>query len=377
VSLRKRLVLILALTLVGGIAAVWGLRWSAMLRPPSYEWAQASVVQILFVEGHTLVRNALSELFASDDNGRSWRALPEKPPLLGIANGGEIWSAHGWPGHHEGPSAVLWRSTDRGETWSKTEIELAGAHGDALYARLPSAFINEPDDVPLLLMSDFQLVLPALVADTSTWQRVGRPIPGLEPATGTVNSGAAGRQHERSIYVASSGFIFFSNDDGMTWVKERVHPFFDAQIRCRGTTCYALLSELGSLWSGLMAVEVGTNHWRSLRTFDVSEVAPALASDPRRAGITTFSADALLPTDDGVYVAGIVDAGRDAWGAVLRVDPAGALTSVGRGVPEGLWVLEQAPDGTLWAGGQGAYRLQGEEWVLAWSASNEHAASER
>jgi hypothetical protein len=374
---RRRLVLLLTLALVGVIAAICGLRCSATQMPPSYRRAQAAVRQILFVEGRTLVRNELSELFASDDHGRSWRALSEKPPLLGIANSGEIWGAHGWPGIHEGPSAALWRSADRGETWSKTTIELAGARGDALYARLPAAFINEPDDAPLLVMSDFQLVRPALVADSSTWQRVGRPIPGLQRTTGTINTGAAGRQHRRSIYVASSGFMFFSGDDGTTWAREPVHPFFDARIRCRGTTCYALLSELGSRWSGLMTAEVGTNHWRSLRTFEVSDVAAALASDPRHAAITTFGADALLLADSGVYVAGIVDAGRDAWGAVLRVDPAGAITSVGRSVPEGLWVLEQAPDGTLWAGGQGAYRLQGEEWILAWSASNEQAAHER
>ena len=66
-------------------------------------------------------------------------------------------------------------------------------------------------------------------------------------------------------------------------------------------------------------------------------------------------------------VAGIVNAGNKPWGAVLRVDREGRLTSVGRGVPDGLWVLERSPDGTLWAGGRGAYRLQGGEWVSAWS----------
>jgi hypothetical protein len=69
-----------------------------------------------------------------------------------------------------------------------------------------------------------------------------------------------------------------------------------------------------------------------------------------------------------MYVAGIADADKQAWGAVVLVDRAGEITSVGHGVPSGLWVLEQAPDGTVWAGGQGAYRLQDGEWVTAWSA---------
>ena len=88
----------------------------------------------------------------------------------------------------------------------------------------------------------------------------------------------------------------------------------------------------------------------------------------------------FLPTDTGLYVSGLAEVGNGSWGAVLRVDDAGAITSVGHGIPIGVgvpaelwvptdfWVLEQAPDGALWIGGQGAYRLQDGDWVKVWPA---------
>jgi hypothetical protein len=84
--------------------------------------------------------------------------------------------------------------------------------------------------------------------------------------------------------------------------------------------------------------------------------------------VALFGATALLVTEDRVLVAEIVDAGGESWGAVLAVAPDGTIATVGHGVPKGLWVLEQAPDGAVWAGGEGAYRLQGDEWVPMWSA---------
>ena len=118
-----------------------------------------------------------------------------------------------------------------------------------------------------------------------------------------------------------------------------------------------------------MTTEAGTNTWRSIN-FDPTALVRTLTADRRHHAVETFAAVALLPTDTGIYVAGIIDAGKAAWGAVLLVDRAGEITSVGHGVPVGLSVLEQAPDGTLWAGGQGVYRLQGGEWIKAWSAQD-------
>jgi hypothetical protein len=354
----------------GAFVSVWGFaRSSAWLGvSPSTPRARGSVTQIVFVQGRVVVRNELSNLFASDDSGRTWRALPSRVPSLAVANGHELWGAHGWPGHHEPASAQIWRSLDRGETWSIAELDLPERYGPALDSRLPAAFLNEPDDELLLAMSDFQLVRPQIAADSATWSRVGARLPGGGRSTGTINASVAGRKHGRSIYVASAGSIAFSDDDARTWSNAAVHRAHSTTIRCTGSTCYALLSELGSEWGGLAKTEAGINHWTLLRTLDVPAVAAALAAESRYEPVHSFRACAMFVGADALYVAGIVNAGSQPWGAVLRVGLDGGLTSVGGGVPDGLWVIERAPDGVLWAGGQGAYRLHAGVWLRTWSA---------
>ena len=369
-----------SLSLCSALALGWSMCggetiWSEM---PSHRRARASVDQIVFVGGRAIVRNELSELYVSDDDGRQWRVLPETPESLRVANGKELWGAHGWPGHHEGPSARLWRSLDLGETWSHVDLELPGDRRE-LHARLPAGFINEPGDEPLLVMSDFQLVRPDLVTNSSAWRRVGRRISGLEPSTGTINSTATGRKHGRSIYVASAGEIFLSNDEGMTWAQTSLDLLWRPDIRCVESTCYVLSNNADRQWDGFLTTEAGTNEWRHIG-FDPTAMVRALTADRRHRAPNTFVAVAFVPTNTGIYVSGVVDAGHQPWAAVLRVDRAGEITSVGHGIPVGLgvptdvwvptdfWVLEQAPDGTLWAGGQGAYRLHEGEWVKVWPA---------
>lgn len=362
----KRLLVVASLAVIVAAGACRGWRRYAESMP-SYQLARASVKQIVFVRGRVLVRNEISDVFASDDDGRSWRGLSGQPPRFAVANGTELWAAFGWPGIHEGPSASIWRSTDRGETWSKADIALADRLSPMLHGQLPAAYINEPGGVPLLIMSDSQLVHPELATDSSTWKRIGRPIPDLRPSPGTVNPTVAGRSHGGALYVASEGHIFMSNDGALTWAEARTHRFIDAQIQCEKSTCYALLTERGSEWNGLMSTESGSNDWKSVSTFNVSALVEALSGDRWRGKVETFGACAMIATSDGIYVAGIVNAGDKPWGAVLRLDREGRMTSVGRGVPVGLWVLERSPDGTLWAGGRGAYRLVRGEWVSAWS----------
>lgn len=368
-SSRKRLLLLTfgALSLLAPL--VWQVARQYAMRMPSYRRARASVTQIVFLRGRILLRNELSDIFVSDDHGRSWRALSEEAPTLTVANGNELWAAHGWPGRHEEPSASIWRSADRGETWSSKDVEVAKARDAALYSLLPAAFVNEPGDPPLLLMSDGQIVRPELSADSSKWKRVGRrPDAELSPSNGTVNPTLAGRRYGRSIYVASSGHISLSNDDGLTWADEHVHPFFDAQIRCVERDCYALLSELGSEWNGLMITEAGSNDWKLLSTFGLSALTQALAADESSRMVESFGANAMIAASDGVYVAGSVNAGKNSSGAVFRVSRDGLITAIGHAVPEGLWVLERGPDGALWAGGDGVFRYEAGKWVNVWSA---------
>jgi hypothetical protein len=167
--------------------------------------------------------------------------------------------------------------------------------------------------------------------------------------------------------------MLLSNDDGLTWDDETVYPSSGVGIRCVELTCYAVRyavrPELGPDWDGLMTTEAGTNHWRLLADFKPSELTRVLAPDKRIGAVKRFGAGAMVATAEGVYVAGFVDPGKEPWwGVVLRVSRDGAIAPVGHAVPEGLFVLERAPDGVLWAGGHGAFRLEAGEWVKAWSA---------
>jgi hypothetical protein len=87
----------------------------------------------------------------------------------------------------------------------------------------------------------------------------------------------------------------------------------------------------------------------------------------------------MVASDDGVYVAGVVNSrydcltsitGRDCssgeWGVVLRANPNGKLSPVGKSFDEGVWSLERDSRGSLWAGGNGAFRLLDGDWVATW-----------
>jgi hypothetical protein len=322
------------------------------------------VDQIVFLGDRILVRNLRNELFASEDRGRTWRELADGPHLLSMATGDEIWAAHGWPGHHEGPSATIWRSRDRGATWSSVDLDVPRVWSE-LDARLPAVFVNEPGDAPLLLMSNLQLARPSLVADSLTWERVGHPVPSLEHPRGTVDRDVAATRHRGSIYVAVRRAIYLSNDNGATWTKQDIPNGWRWQLRCLAATCYAFSDAVDSK-TALLTTTIGTNDWKVSATLDESAVTP-LPSDPWPTSFR-FIPHTLLPTETGVYVAGFVHQrdGQKMWGVVIHVDHAGTFTRVGHSFSEGLTILERAPDGTLWAGGEGAYRLDDGEWVHVW-----------
>ena len=89
----------------------------------------------------------------------------------------------------------------------------------------------------------------------------------------------------------------------------------------------------------------------------------------------------MAASDDGVYIAGIVnsrydcftsltgeDCGGGEWGVVVRVGPHGELSPVGQSFDEGVWSLERDSRRALWAGGDGAFQLRDGAWVRMWHA---------
>jgi hypothetical protein len=348
------------------------LRW-LLPDPPSLVRARSSVDQILFVgDSRVILRNEVGEVFTAGLDATDWKKLSEKVGVLRVSRNHELWGARGWPGHHECPSGTVWYSPDMGRNWTIRRMALPCEHGSKfVLARLPGEFINESSGPPLLLMFDLQLMRPKPGVDVHAWEAVGRPVPEHERLS--IRWTASGAQFGDTIYVASAGRIFMSRDDGQTWTHEEVSSFSDAEIRCHAAACIALLSRFGSEWSGVFTAAHGTNAWKEIATLDGKTVGPVLAGESAAFGeVKTFGATSLLVDDGEIVVSGIVNAGPAPWGAVLRVHEDGRIEVVGSGIADGVWALARAPDGTLWAGGMGAYRLRNRKWHPIWHHPKSH-----
>ena len=100
------------------------------------------------------------------------------------------------------------------------------------------------------------------------------PIPGAGRSFGQSFGGGIG--YRGVYYVAYESQIFMSTDGAKTWSAKTMHHFVDGRIRCRLETCFALLSELGSEWSGLFSVSIGKNDWTKLGSLSIDAVKTAL-----------------------------------------------------------------------------------------------------
>jgi hypothetical protein len=111
------------------------------------------------------------------------------------------------------------------------------------------------------------------------------------------------------------------------------------------------------------------NDWRARATLSAAAVADALAPIAKgRPPVVSFGAADLLPVEDGVLIAGIVNAAEQSgWGAVVLIDSEGHMRPIGNTVDGGLWRLERDAQGTVWAGGgHGAFVLRDNVWVRVW-----------
>jgi photosystem II stability/assembly factor-like uncharacterized protein len=364
---RKHVVLVL-----GCIVACAGAGAVALstVEPESLRHASSSVREVLFLgDSRVLLSNERGQTYLSDSSGRSWEEVANGVSGLTVADSSEVWGCHGWPGHHEGPSATIWHSSDAGREWSRTEISLPNGSGYSpeVVRRLPAVFLNEPHDPPLLLMHDFQLVQPHPGTDPDSWTRIGTRVP-VEALPRSRN--ATGVRHGSVIYIAASGRLLMSTDAAQSWVDQPTHPFFDARFSCGSGACFALLSETGSEWAGLVTTSPGAKDWTPFGTLELEAVRNALAEQARIHGaIESFGATAFVRAEQDVLVSGIVNAGTRAWGAVVVVPAKGPLRSLPGSVLHGLWGLARDPRGRLWAAGIGAFVHSGATWKQVWSAA--------
>ena len=358
------------LVAVAGACAGSGTYAWNKLEPESSRYARSTADEVLFVgRDRVLLSNGLGQVFESDSSAHSWREVTSGVFGLAVADSTQVWGCHGWPGIHEGPSATVWHSPDAGHTWARTDLSLPGGagHTPEVQRRLPAIFVNEPADPPLLLMQDLQLVRPRVDSDFDSWSPVGTRVPADEWGGSWRGSGV---QHGGVTYVATPGHIFMSVDNARTWSKQDVHRFFDAHIICSQKTCFALLSETGSAWSGVVTTPLGSNDWKPLGTLDLPPIRQALAEQSTTRGtVEAFGATSILLENDEVLVSGIVNAGGKAWGAVLAVSADGSLRSLPGSVADGLWGLARDGHGRLWAAGIGAFIYENSSWTRVWSGN--------
>jgi hypothetical protein len=202
-------------------------------------------------------------------------------------------------------------------------------------------------------------------------------------------------EYRGTLYAAVGGAcIFMSRDGGKTWTATTVPQFEDSALLCSGDVCFSLLTErkdsrhvtaagnrpIRSVSSAVYSTKAGKGKWTRTVDLSVGALTKALRSIARnRSAIRRFEATAMAASDDGVYVAGVVnsrydcfmsmtggDCGGGEWGVVVRVSLNGALKPVGQSFDEGGWSLERDSRRALWAGGNGAFQLLDGAWMRMW-----------
>jgi hypothetical protein len=359
----KRLIpVMLAVFVLGGMDWLCGQIWHS----PDAIRERNTVRQILFLGERRVIVHSPGAVATSDLQAGSWREAWLKPERLAVADRDEVWGCQGWPGIHEGPSATVWHSQDLGLSWDKKKLALPSDF-DRVPSRLPGAFINEPTDPPLLLMYDLQMKQPRAGKEVDDWTSVGTRIPGEQPGFTFEWSGL---RHGGTVYVGGLGQIFMSRDSGQTWSRAKPHRFTTIKIRCRDDRCFALLDDVVTeRWYGIFSTPLRANDWQLFASLDLAAVAKALAKQAAgRGSIASFAATDMVIDSNNVYVSVAANIGRWDWGAVLALAADGSLRSLKGSVPGPLWTLAVSPDGSVWAGGEGAYRQTGTGWTKVWSS---------
>jgi hypothetical protein len=349
-----------------GLAVVLAAARGGASQLPTAEGARKQVDQIVALAGGiVLVKNELGAVAETRDGGKTWRPWKARAGRLALSDGDRIWAYGVAPLVREVPRAEVARTADRGRTWTRGRL-VPEDIAEVTNAALPARFLNPPDGAPLVLMHDHQLLRPDPAWPRAPGKKVGVPVPLPVRTPGRWEGDAL--EHRGAYYVAAASHIFMSIDGAQTWTAAQLPAFTDARLRCRGDTCFALLVRPGTLWSGLFTVRAGENAWKELEGLDAKAQAALSHIAGTRPAVRRFLAQDLLVTDEDVYLVGVVDPRDSSWGAVLHLDPQGGVHAVGDAVDGWLWAIERDSQGTLWIGGDGAFRLRGDRWAHVWPA---------
>ncbi len=89
--------------------------------------ADRSISNILPLNGDTLIATKWNQgILLTYDAGKTWQELHPNMllKLITIDNKGTIWGLNSWRGIHERSYSRIYKSEDKGRTWSKTEFDL-------------------------------------------------------------------------------------------------------------------------------------------------------------------------------------------------------------------------------------------------------------
>lgn len=289
--------------------------------------AHGSAYDVAFLSAeHFVVARWDGGVVTTRDGGTSWKYAKTVPiRQLAVGPDGQLWGFYRWQGIHEPSTAALTVSTDGGRRWTTIELDPEEV--------MPTAFINENGERPLLLAADGQIWTMAGKAlhTWAAWERLGTPNPD--------GSARAGLAREDVLFVASSNRVWQSIDAGQTWSSVELHDI--ALFAYDLGECWAMSAD-GRLYRS----DCLRNGWKPVLEISAIHIPFGLAASESR-----------------IYVA----AHGNPWIAYCaRVDRQGVVTPLAGLRGKQALAVRIDPSGVAWCVADGLHRESGDEWVRVW-----------